>query len=152
MMRRVGLDQHASHPLAASRAARHLGQQLKGALRGAKVGQVERQIGEHHADQRHARQVEALGDHLRADHHVDLAAAQALDQLRRIPRRPLVSLSIRSIRACGSIAASASVSRSVPKPWPTSPKPLHSGQASARTCARRTSGIAANGRAYGTSC
>jgi hypothetical protein len=40
---------------------------------GAEVGQPEREIGAQHADQRHAGEVVALGDHLRADEHVDLA-------------------------------------------------------------------------------
>ena len=61
-------------------------EQLERPLRGAKVGQVSVWSAQQHADQRHAREVVALGDHLRADQDVDLAArargrASRLDRL-----------------------------------------------------------------------
>ena len=58
---------------AAPGAARDLGQELERALGGAEVGKAEPDVGVDHADQRHAREVVALGDHLRAHQDVGLA-------------------------------------------------------------------------------
>ena len=121
MMRRVGLDDHAARALAASRASRDLGQQLERSLGGAEVGQVQRHVGEDDRGQRDAGKIETLGDHLRADQNIDLAGAKLGQDSARARRAPLVSLSIRSMRAAGIISASACLSRSVPKPWPLRP-------------------------------
>ena len=64
---------------AASGAARHLREQLKGALRGAEIGHAEADIGGHHAHQRHVRNIVALGDHLRAHQHVVIALAEVVE-------------------------------------------------------------------------
>ena len=45
----------------AAGAADRLGEQLVGPLGGALVGQVQRDVGRHHADQRHGGHIEALG-------------------------------------------------------------------------------------------
>ena len=74
---------HAPRALAAAGAARHLLEQLEGPLGGAEVGQVQRLIGLQHADQRHAREVVALGHHLRPDQDVDLARVHARAGSRR---------------------------------------------------------------------
>ncbi len=72
-----GLHDHASRSLPASGAARDLGQELERALGGAEIGQAERLVGRHDADERDAREIVTLGDHLRADEDVDLAALEA---------------------------------------------------------------------------
>ena len=77
------LDDRFARLLAAAGAAGDLRQQLKRPLRRAEVGQAEADVGRHDADQRDARKVVALGDHLRADEHVDLAVAEPRQQRRR---------------------------------------------------------------------
>ena len=63
-----------------------LRQQLERPLRCAEVGEAEADVGRDDADERHPREVVALGDHLRADEHVDLARGEPREQLRRPPR------------------------------------------------------------------
>ena len=63
---------------AAAGAARHLEQQRGEPLGRAEIGAVERVVGAEHADQREAREIVALGEHLRADEDVDLAGVNAL--------------------------------------------------------------------------
>jgi hypothetical protein len=77
----VGLHDDAARELAAASASGDLRDELEGALRGAEIRQVERAVGVDDADQRDAREVEALGDHLRADQHVDLAAPEGLERV-----------------------------------------------------------------------
>ena len=60
-------------PVAAARAADRLGEELVGPLRGPLVGQVERDVGRHDADERDARDVEALRDEARPDEDVEPA-------------------------------------------------------------------------------
>ena len=59
----------------AAGAARHLMQQLVGALGRAQVAALETEIGIHHADQGQHREMMALGDDLGADQQVDLMLA-----------------------------------------------------------------------------
>ena len=66
--------------LAAAGAAGDLRQQLEGPLGGAEIGQAEADVGRDDADQRDAREVVPLRDHLRADEDVDLAVAEACQQ------------------------------------------------------------------------
>ena len=68
--------------LAAAGPAGHLRQQLEGALRGAEVRQAEPDVGADDADQRDARKVVSLGDHLRADEHVELPRGEPREQRR----------------------------------------------------------------------
>ncbi len=75
-VRRVGLDEDLALRFAAAGAAGDLGEQLEGALGGAEVGQVEREVGIEHADQGDVGEVESLGDHLGADEDVELLAAE----------------------------------------------------------------------------
>jgi hypothetical protein len=70
--RHPGLDEDPARAVSAPGAAGHLDEELERALGRPEVGQVESGVGRHHADQRHARQVESLGDHLRAHQDVDL--------------------------------------------------------------------------------
>ena len=62
--------------LAAPRAPRHLREQLEGALAGTEIRQAETDVGRHHADERHARKVVPLGNHLRPHQHVELAGRE----------------------------------------------------------------------------
>ena len=101
-MRRVGLDEHAPRTLAATRASRDLSQQLKGALGGAEVGQVERQVGITTPTSVTPGKSNPLVIICVPTSTSISPRAQALDQHPRIARRPLVSLSIRSIRASAS--------------------------------------------------
>ena len=70
------LHEHAPAVLAAPGAAGHLRHQLKRALGGAEVGQVQGRVGIDHAHQRDTRKIEPLGDHLRAQQDIDLAVAK----------------------------------------------------------------------------
>ena len=116
----------------ASGAARDLGQQLKGALGGAKVGDVQADVGADHAHQRHRRQVEALRHHLRADQHVGLALQEGgEDLLVRVACRCVTSRSQRSVRACREAArAPPPRPRSTPRPIGRRRAPPHIGQRS----------------------
>ena len=62
-------DDHAFEVTPAG-ATGDLGEQLEGAFGGAEVRQLQREVGVDDAHQGHAREVEALGDHLRAEEHV----------------------------------------------------------------------------------
>ena len=67
ILRLVCLHDHLAGDRPSARTARHLGQQLEGALPAAIVRQVQRHVRCHHAHQGHLREVEALGDHLRTN-------------------------------------------------------------------------------------
>ena len=71
------LDDRFARLLAAAGAAGHLRQQLERPLGRAEIGQAEADVGRDDADERDARKIVPLGDHLRADEHVDLAVAEA---------------------------------------------------------------------------
>ena len=79
MVRLVGLDDRPAGPLAATRPADGLDEELVGPFGGALVGQVERDVGRHDADQRHRRDVEALGDEARPDEDVEPARREGVD-------------------------------------------------------------------------
>ena len=76
MLRLEGLKDHLPAQAAAPGPPGHLGEHLEGALGGAQVGQAEAHIGQHHAHQGHQRQIQALGDHLRAHQHVGALAGK----------------------------------------------------------------------------
>jgi len=67
------LNQRFARRLAAAGPPDHLGEQLKGPFRRAKIGQPEADVGRDDADERDRRKIMALGDHLRSDQDVDLA-------------------------------------------------------------------------------
>ena len=81
VLRLVGLDDHLPRCFAPACAASHLGQQLKGALPGAVVGQVQRHVRSHHAHQRHLGKVQPLGDHLRSHQDAGATGAELVQQL-----------------------------------------------------------------------
>ncbi|WIG61566.1 MAG: hypothetical protein OJF49_004314 [Ktedonobacterales bacterium] len=80
MLRVEGLHQHLSWQVAAPRAPRNLGQQLKCPLRCAEVGQEQRDIRRDHAHQRHAGQVKPLGNHLCADQYIGAPLSEGAQQ------------------------------------------------------------------------
>src|SRR5207237_1322941 len=59
--------------------ARHLRHQLERPLPGPEIGQVQPGVRVHHADDRHVRKVQSLGDHLGAEQDVELAVGHALE-------------------------------------------------------------------------
>ena len=77
VVRRVRLDDDASALGAAAGAPGDLLQQLKRALAGAEVGQVERDVGGDDADERDERDVEPFGDHLRTDEDIRFVRDEA---------------------------------------------------------------------------
>ena len=75
-VRQVGLYDHFARRIAPSGPSAYLGQQLKGPLTCTEVGQMDARIGGDDADQGHAREVEPLGHHLRAQQHIGFAATE----------------------------------------------------------------------------
>ena len=81
MRRHSCLNQHATALRPAAGPARDLAEELEAALRRTKVGKIDADVGVDHTDQRHIWKVQSLGDHLRAEQNVDLAAADAVENL-----------------------------------------------------------------------
>ena len=63
---------HLAGHVPAAGPARDLGQQLERPLARPEIGHVQAQIGVDDAHQRHVREMQPLGDHLRPDQDVDL--------------------------------------------------------------------------------
>ena len=116
MIRIERLDDRLARPLAAAGPADDLRQQLKRPLRRAEVRQAQANVSRDDADERHARKVVALGDHLRADQHVDLAGHEPPEQRRQRPLRRMASRSSRATLAPGQARRTSTSTRSVPKP------------------------------------
>ena len=70
----IGLDDDFATQDATSGSPSHLCQQLESAFAGAEIRQVQCDICCNDTYQRHQRQIETLGDHLRADKHISLVA------------------------------------------------------------------------------
>jgi hypothetical protein len=81
MMRGEALDEDLALDIATAGAAGHLREELERALAGAKVRQMQGEVGVDDADERDIREMQALGDHLRADEDVDLADAKRAERL-----------------------------------------------------------------------
>ena len=79
MVRLPGLQQRAARPFAAPGAPGRLAQELKGALGGARIAVGEADIGVDDADQGQQRKIVALGDELRADDDVVVAARRRIE-------------------------------------------------------------------------
>ena len=75
----IGLDDRPARPLAATGPADGLDEELVGPFGGALVGQVERHVGRHDADQGHRRDVEALGHEARPDQDVEPTRREGVD-------------------------------------------------------------------------
>ena len=119
MLGLVGLDDRPARAVAAAGPADRLDEQLVGPLRGALVGQVERDVRRHDADQRHRRDVEALGDEARADEDVEPPLGEGIDDPLRgapvlddvaveppdaQPRERLADLALDAFRAAAEVA------------------------------------------------
>ena len=73
MIGRIGLDQDPPRSIAAAGPAGDLTEQREDPFGAAKVRQIKRRIGVQYPDQGHGREIMALGNHLRADQHINLA-------------------------------------------------------------------------------
>ena len=78
MLRKIGLHQHFSGQVATAGASRDLLEQREQPLGRPELAAVQRVVGAEDADQRQASEVVALGEHLRADHDVDLAGVDRI--------------------------------------------------------------------------
>ena len=76
MKRRERLHEHLALDIAAAGATGDLREQLEGALARAEIRLMQREVGVNDADERHVREMQALGNHLRADENVGLARAK----------------------------------------------------------------------------
>ena len=78
MILKIGLQHDFAGSLAATGASGDLGEQLERAFGGAEIGKAERDVGSDHAHQRHAVNVVAFGDHLRADEEIEFAFVEGV--------------------------------------------------------------------------
>src|SRR5262249_15841784 len=76
MVGRKRLHENAAPFIAAAGAAGDLGDELKRPLGCSQITKMERRIGVNDADERHIREIETLGDHLRAEQDFYLAGAK----------------------------------------------------------------------------
>ena len=81
MVGAIGLHDRLARPLGTAATARHLRQESEGPFGGAKIRRVQAHIGRDDADQRHRREIQALGDHLGAHQHV-AAFGEFIEQAR----------------------------------------------------------------------
>ena len=75
----IGLDDGAPRTIAAAGPADGLDEELVGPFGGALVGEVERDVGRDDPDQRHRRDVEALGDEARPDEDIEASLGEGID-------------------------------------------------------------------------
>ena len=131
--RRVRLERLHDHlpGRVAAAPAGELGDELEGALLGAEVGQREPGVGVDDRGERDAREVVALGDHLRADEDGAVGRGEPRRALRAsAPGFAAVSASSRIRSSSGTRFASSASSRCVPAPIRASSDEPHDGQAS----------------------
>ena len=81
VVRVARLEEDFSGQVVAARPPGDLREELERALGRAEVRQQHPRVRVHDADERHAREVEAFGDHLRAQQDVRLAPPEAVEQL-----------------------------------------------------------------------
>ena len=74
----VGLDDDAARVLTATGATGDLFEQVERALARSEIGHLEGVVGVDHAHERHLGEVQALGDHLRAEQHRALSGVELL--------------------------------------------------------------------------
>src|SRR5882724_5482645 len=70
------LDHDFTLDIPAPGPARHLSQQLKGALAGAEIRHMQRQVGINNSDERDVWKMQTLGDHLGSDQDIGLAGSK----------------------------------------------------------------------------
>ena len=80
VIRAVGLHQHLPGPFPAPSAAGQLQHQLQAFFGSAHIRPVQLTISRQHRRQGHARQIHALGQHLRAHQHIGFAGRKLLQQ------------------------------------------------------------------------
>jgi hypothetical protein len=80
MLGSARLHDHPAAERATAAAAPDLRDELAGPLGGTEVGEVQAGVGVHDAHEHHRREVESLGDHLRADEDVDLPVAEGVER------------------------------------------------------------------------
>src|SRR5205085_9698981 len=83
--RHARLDYHRPSLRTSPGAARNLSDELKSALRRAKIGQVDSNVGVDDADKSDIREIQPLCDHLRAEENVDLPCCDAIENARVRP-------------------------------------------------------------------
>ena len=88
MLRVLGLHQYPPALGPPPGPARDLGDELEGPLGRAEIREMKASIGVDHPNQSHVRKVDALGDHLGPDQHVDLALADPFEDPVMRPFRP----------------------------------------------------------------
>ena len=160
MIRIVGLNHDLAGAIGAPGAARDLQDRLREPLVAARIGAEQPLVGVQHADERDAREVMALRQHLRADQNLDVArfdvvqhggeralAARAVaieprDARRREQRGELVADALRAGADGDSLAAARAA-----RPARAGARRRSDGSARrplsrARSCARRSVGIA----------
>ena len=81
VFRHPGLHDHAPGLHPAASAPCELRQQLERAFAGAEIRKPEAHIRQNHTHERHVREIESLGDHLRADQNVDLLLPKSFQDL-----------------------------------------------------------------------
>ena len=77
----AGLDEDLAPFGAAASAAGNLAQELEAAFAGAEVGEVDDDVGVDHADEGDVGEIQPLGDHLGSHQDIDLAAADAVEDV-----------------------------------------------------------------------
>src|SRR6185503_13509645 len=77
---RVALHHHARSGSSPACPTSNLGQEAEGALSGAEIREMKSGIRVDDSDGGHAGEIESLGNHLRADHYVGLAALDLAQQ------------------------------------------------------------------------
>ena len=96
MLGTEGLHDHPAGRVAAAGAPGHLHEELEGTLGGAEVGDVEREVGEQHRDQRHAGHVVTLAHHLRAHEDIGVARLPAPEDA-SLRTRPLGGVAVQPL-------------------------------------------------------
>ncbi len=119
VVRLIGLEKAKALAPGSPGAARHLIEQLEGALGGARIAIGEPQIGVHHPNQRHVGKIVPLGDKLGADHDIRLAFCDSIEFQPEPLHAPPISDERTMIRALSKVAATSSAMRSTPGPQAT---------------------------------
>ncbi len=77
VVRVVGLQYHFPGCVPPAGTTSHLGQKLEGALAAPEIGKIEGEVGTDDPHQGDAGEIVALGHHLSAHQHIDIAVAKS---------------------------------------------------------------------------
>ena len=116
MLRGVGLQERPARPVAPSRPAAGLGQELVGALGGPQIPTAQAEVGVHHPHQGQARKIVALGRGLGGDQDVIWPSSMACTIRRAASASKMVSDEKTAIRASGNRSRASSSTRSSAPP------------------------------------